>query len=108
MTTGREPAVPDITLERFRLRELPHAEMQRIERLLQTDLELRNRIDALAQSDEALAAEHRFGRIARRVMERIAANEPRAAAPNRPFRRLVLASALGAALIAAALAQSWN
>lgn len=108
MTTGREPAVPDVTLERFRLRELPPAEMQRIERRLQTDLELRNRIDALARSEEALAAEDPSGRIARGVMERIAANQPRRAAAKRPLGRLVLASAFAAGLIAAALSQPWS
>src|SRR5262245_49445475 len=107
MTTGREPAVPDVTLERFRLRELPPAEMLRIERRLQADLELRNRIDALARSDEALAAQHPSGRIARRVIERIGANQPRRPAAK-PLGRLVLASALGAGLIAAALAQPWS
>jgi hypothetical protein len=108
MTTGGEPAVPDVTLERYRLGELPPAEMQRIERRLQTDMELRNRIDALARSDEALAAQHPAGPMARRVIERIGANQPRRAAATRPLGRLVLASAVGAGLIAAAMAQPWS
>ena len=48
MTAAPERRVPDVTLERFRLRELPPEEMESIEQQLRTDPELRHRFDSLA------------------------------------------------------------
>lgn len=47
-----EPAaIPDLTLERYRLHELPADETARVERLLDTDAGLRQRLTALVVSD---------------------------------------------------------
>jgi len=107
MTAARERRVPDVTLERFRLRELPPEEMESIALQLRTDPELRDRFDSLAASDQAIAADDFPARLAEQVLQRGSASR-RAAGTTRPLRRLVLASALGAGLIAVAIAQPWS
>lgn len=106
MTTERERPVSDLTLERFQLRELPPAEMDAIAQQLQADSDLRSRIDALAASDAAIAADRVPARLAQHVHQQAAAR--RATPATRPLRGLVLASALGAALIAVVIAQPWS
>lgn len=49
-----EPRVPDIILERYRLRELPADEAARLEARLQREPLLRERLDALQDSDDAI------------------------------------------------------
>jgi len=106
MTAARERRVPDVTLERFRLSELPPEEMASIARQLRTDPELRDRVDSLAASDRAIAADHLPARLAEQVLQRRSAAR-RVTGTTRPLR-LVLASALGAGLIAVAIAQPWS
>jgi hypothetical protein len=107
MTAARERRVPDVTLERFRLRELPPEEMESIAQQLRTDPELRDRFESLAASDQAIAADHFPARLAEQVLQRRSAAR-RTAATTLPLRGLVLASALGAGLIAVAIAQPWS
>ena len=55
-TSAREPQeVPDLILEQYRLGELPRAEADRVSRLLSIDQALRDRHEALEQSDQAFA-----------------------------------------------------
>ena len=68
MTAAPERRVPDVTLERFRLRELPPEEMESIAQQLRTDPELRGRFDSLAASDQAIAADHFPARLAEQVL----------------------------------------
>ena len=106
MTAARDRRVPEVTLERFRLRELPPGEMESLAQQLRTDPELRGRFDSLAASDQALAADHFPARLAEQVLLRRSA--ARRAATTRPLRALALVSALGAGLIAVAIAQPWS
>lgn len=106
MTAAPERRVPDVTLERFRLRELPPEEMESIEQQLRADPELRDRFDSLVASDQAIAADHFPARLAEQVLQRRSAT--RRVAGTTPLRGLLLASALGAGLIAVAIAQPWS
>jgi hypothetical protein len=54
---ARPTRVPDLYLERYRLGELPEDEQGRIERLLALDPVLRHRLDALDDSETAVARE---------------------------------------------------
>jgi hypothetical protein len=73
-TSASEPQeVPDLILEQYRLGELPRADADRVTRLLSVDRTLRDRHDALEQSDEAFAREYRAGWLARRLQARLAA-----------------------------------
>jgi hypothetical protein len=56
-----EPRIPDITLERYRLRELPAADAARLDDLVAREPELQARLAALEQSD----AEIRKGGVIR-------------------------------------------
>ncbi len=107
MTPAGKRRVPDVTLERFRLRELPPEEMESIAQRLRTDPELRERFDWLAASDQAIAADHLPARLAEQVLQRRSAAR-RAAGTTRPLRGLALATALGAALIAVTIAKPWS
>jgi anti-sigma factor RsiW len=63
--------IPDLILEQYRLRELPAAEAQRVERLLSVDEALRRRLEALEQSDEEIAREYPASWLASRVRARL-------------------------------------
>ena len=62
-----EPRVPDITLERYRLNELEPPESDSLTDRLPQDAQLRDRLDALARSDDEL----RQGALAETLPERI-------------------------------------
>jgi anti-sigma factor RsiW len=49
-----EPFIPDVTLERFRLNELPADEAAHIEALIDREPEMRVRLAALARSDDEI------------------------------------------------------
>jgi len=106
MIAARERRVPDVTLERFRLRELPLEEMESIAQRLRTDPELRERFDSLAASDQAIAADRFPARLAEQVLQRQSA--ARRPATTWPLRGLLVASALGAALVAVAITHPWS
>ncbi len=87
MDTYNDGRVPDITLERYRLNELPPEAAARLERRLQRDPGLRQRLEALVSSDAEIHASDRLELLASRV--RLQLGE-RAAAAHRhrrqPFR----------------------
>jgi len=90
--------VADITLERYRLQELPADVAARLERRLARDDELRRHLDALARSDEQIRASGCLERVAAGVRHRLAANST---VPNqRPWRPLIeLAVAAGVVIL---------
>ena len=51
MNSLTDPAVPDVVLERYRLGELPPAEIERLARQLEDDTDLRGRLEAIEASD---------------------------------------------------------
>jgi anti-sigma factor RsiW len=69
-------------LERYRLDELPPAEAQALRRRLESDVELRLRLEALARSDQDLGRALPPARMAGRVRARLA--ERREGARTRP------------------------
>lgn len=99
MDTHNDGRVPDITLERYRLNELPPEAAARLERRLQRDPGLRQRLEALRASDAEIHASDRLELLASRV--RLHLGE-RAAAAHRhrghPFR-LWLVSAVAAMVV---------
>jgi hypothetical protein len=68
--------VPDITLERYRLNELPDSMKAHIDALLETDAALRQRLDALRQSDDQIHAAGRLASAAAGVQRTLAADAP--------------------------------
>jgi len=78
--TAEQEDIPDILLERYRLRELPPGEAARLEDRIRRDETLRRRLDALDRSDEEIRrrypAEDLAARIQRRLETRRAASHP--------------------------------
>jgi hypothetical protein len=91
--------VPDITLERYRLNELPPETAARLDRQLQHDPELRRRLDALRASDAEILASDRLELLSSGLRRQLAARE--AAANRRRGRsfRLWLAPAMAATVV---------
>ena len=73
MDIDNDGPVAEITLERYRLKELPADVMAGLERRLRTDDQLRRRVDALALSDEQMQTGDRLELVAARVRHRLAA-----------------------------------
>jgi hypothetical protein len=67
--------VPDLVLEQYRLRELPPADADRVERQLAADAALRQRFEALQRSDEEIARQYPSRWLAARVRARTPARE---------------------------------
>jgi anti-sigma factor RsiW len=63
--------VPDLYLERYLLGELPHEERERIERLLELDPELRDRLDTLKGSEAETARLHPAPLMADQIRNRL-------------------------------------
>jgi hypothetical protein len=63
-------AIPDLLLERYRLNEVSPAERADLERRLREDETLRQRLDAIARSDEAIRGTELTSSLARRVQSR--------------------------------------
>jgi hypothetical protein len=100
--------IPDLILEQYRLRELPAAEAERVERLLSTDDALRGRLEALEQSDEAIARQYPAGWLAARIRARLppSASLRWTSPPSARLRWIPLALAAAAALVV--LAAPWR
>jgi hypothetical protein len=96
MDTHDDARVPDITLERYRLKELPPEAAARLDRRLQHDPALRQRLEALGASDAEIHASDRLELLASRVRRRL---DERGAAVNHPRVRLWLAPAVVALTI---------
>lgn len=104
--------LPDLTLERYHLRELPPAEMRRVETRLASDPALRKRLEALQASDQALRAEHAPERLAHRTQERLRRERIEAALREAPrdsrFRPVLKPLLAGAFLLALLAAPAWK
>ena len=64
--------VPDLFLEQFRLGELPEPDGERLRRALRTDPSVQGRLDALAGSDERIAADYPASWLAGAIRQRLA------------------------------------
>lgn len=73
MAADNDGPVAEITLERYRLKELPADVMARLDRRLALDDELRRRVGALDLSDEQIRRSDRLEQVAARVRHRLAA-----------------------------------
>ena len=73
MAVDNDGPVAEITLERYRLKELPADVMAGLERRMRADDQLRRRVDALALSDEQIQTSDRLELVAARVRHRLAA-----------------------------------
>jgi hypothetical protein len=73
MEADNDGPVPEITLERYRLKELPADVAAGLERRMRTDDQLRRRLEALALSDEQIQTSDRLELVAERVRHRLAA-----------------------------------
>jgi hypothetical protein len=90
--------VTDLALEQYRLNELPRAEAERVQRVLDTEASVRGRLAVLAQSDEAIAREYPPAWLAARIRARAAARGA-VAVPRRPVVRWALPLGLGTAVL---------
>jgi hypothetical protein len=95
------PRVPDLILERYRLGELPGAEVEALERRLRDDAGLRTRLEALERSDAEIRRRYPPGWLAQRVRLRLSAPALRQA--TRPRPAFVRPWPLAAAAVAAVL-----
>lgn len=75
--------VTDLALEQYRLNELPRADAERVQRVLDTDASVRGRLAAIAQSDEVLARQYPHAWLASRIRAR-AAGRGTVVLPRRP------------------------
>src|SRR4029453_5894996 len=73
MEVDNDGPVAEITLERYRLKELPADVVASLERRMRADDQLRRRVAALALSDEQIQASGRLELVAARVRHRLAA-----------------------------------
>ena len=78
--------VTDLALEQYRLNELPRPEAERVQRVLDTDAEVRRRLAAIVLSDEAVAREYPPAWLASQVRQR-AAGRGAVVLPPRPATR---------------------
>jgi hypothetical protein len=72
MWADGDRTVSDVTLERYRLNELPAEAAKRVEQRLQHDPALRDRLDALVRSDDEMRVTDRLSLIAVGVRSRLA------------------------------------
>ena len=93
------PRVPDVLLEQYRLRELPHSEADRIAERIRRDPALRERLDALDRSDDELRRDGVIDAIAGRVRNHVDAGHGSPAARRRSASYWIV-PALAAATIA--------
>jgi hypothetical protein len=74
MRVDENDHVADITLERYRLKELPADATARLEHRLEADEGLRRRLEVLCHSDEAIRSSDRLQLMASAVRSRLDAN----------------------------------
>jgi len=101
MVVDNDGPVAEITLERYRLKELPADMMASLERRMQTDDQLRRRVDALGLSDEQIRTNDGLQRMAARVRHRLEAE--RTGATRREWASMTRWALPAAVTIAAAL-----
>jgi hypothetical protein len=90
--------VPDITLERYCLSELPPEAAARLERQLQRDPGLRQRLDALRASDAEIHASDRLELVASRVRRQLEKGEANRHRGQR-FRLWLVPAAVAAVVV---------
>jgi hypothetical protein len=81
MHVDHDGPVADITLERYRLNELPADVTARLERRLRDDDRLRRRLDALSVSDQQIQSSEGLELVAVRVRQRLATRDTNAERP---------------------------
>ena len=91
--------VPDLILERYRLGEMSAAEIEEIRRRLEMDEGLRDRLQALSESDGEIARRYPPGWLAERIRERLGrvADHP---SPGIGWRFRIAAAAAAVVVIA--------
>ena len=96
MDVDGDGPIADVTLERYRLQELPAGIAARLEQRLGRDDELRGRLEALAHSDDQIRVSERLELVDAGIRRRLAVNS----AAQRRWRSLVpLAVAAGAVVL---------
>jgi len=99
MRSDPEPRVPDISLERYRLQELPPGEADRVKDRLRHDEALRRRLAALERSDDAILREYPPDWLTGQIRQRLAARDH----ASRPSSRVAAYWAIPAGVLVAAL-----
>jgi hypothetical protein len=99
METHDEGRVPDITLERYRLNELPPETAARLDRQLQRDPGLRRRLDAIRASDAEILASDHLERLVSGLRRQLAEREASATRHRGRSVRLWLAPAMAAIVV---------
>jgi len=92
-----QPIVPDITLERYRLNELPPDEASRLASQLDADADLRLRLAALEASDQQIRVELPAAMLAQGVRNRLRGQDQATTSPALTWMRWALP--VGAAVI---------
>jgi hypothetical protein len=96
--TRRQDAVPDLVLERYRLGELPDAEVATLRHRLGSDPDLLARLEALEDSDAEIRRRYPPAWLAERIRDRRQVATPGAPRPRPAFlRRWALPVAVAAA-----------
>jgi hypothetical protein len=96
-------AISDLTLERFRLDELPAAEASRVTARVARDPDLRRRLAALSRSDDAFRDLDLIGQLTRSVVGRTSGVAPLTPRPGlRPWQWAAMACASAAIVTAMA------
>ena len=96
--SAEQEHVPDVLLERYRLKELPPDEAARLDDRIRRDETLRQRLEALDRSDEEIRRRYPPDALAARIRQRIEAND---GAPARATRRRIAYWAVPLAVAAA-------
>ena len=78
MNVDDDHAIADVTLERYRLNELPAETSARLKRRLDDDEALRRRLETLQRSDDEILESNRLQLVAARVERSLAAHGPAA------------------------------
>jgi anti-sigma factor RsiW len=110
MGTGRDGArriaIPDLTLERYRLGELPSGAMHRVQAALATDPEVRARLASLEEADAAAREAYQPTDLARDIRRR-AERTPMGPAATRHLLWLVPAAVATAVALVAVRNAAW-
>lgn len=99
MNAGR---IPDITLERYILNELPAARMKEIAKLIRDDPALRKHVEEINESNDSILSRHAPDTMVPRILRRASLGDPsaRLAEAKRPPWKLFLIPSLAAAAVA--------
>jgi hypothetical protein len=93
--------IPDLTLERYLLGELPKAEMESLAKTLENDLDLQSRLSAIKTSNEKIQALYPSEKMVLQIKEQMGNVIPS------PFQKFKPALALAAVLALAIAVSIW-